>query len=101
MSLLISFDGFVQLTVKAFHDEELALKDLLRERSEIRSLRDQTAGRSGSYHSQLRLGEAVAAGLEALASADATMLHAESANWPNASCYKIRPESTRSSMQPY
>ena len=28
-SLLISFDGFVQLTVKAFHDEELALKDLL------------------------------------------------------------------------
>ena len=76
-SLLISFDGFVQLTVKAFHDEELALKDLLRERPEIRSLRDQTAGRSGSYHSQLRLGEAVAAGLEALASADATMLHAE------------------------
>ena len=76
-SLLNSFNGLVQLTVKANHNEELALKDLLRERPEIRSLRDQTAGRSASYQSQLKLGEAVVAGLEALASADAAMLKEE------------------------
>jgi Gas vesicle synthesis protein GvpL/GvpF len=76
-SLLKSFDGRVQLTVKAYHDEDRALRDLLRERPDIRGLRDQTAGGPASYHSQLRLGEAVAVGLDALASADAAMLHAE------------------------
>jgi len=74
-SLLISLDGFVQLSVKAYHDEELALKDLLHERPEIRSLRDAAAGGPASYHSQLRLGEAVAVGLDALSSADAAMLN--------------------------
>ena len=74
-SLLNTFDGLVQLTVKANHDEELALKDLLRERPDIRSMRGRTTGPSPSYHSQLQLGEAVAAGLEALARADAAMLN--------------------------
>jgi hypothetical protein len=74
-SLLNSFDGLVQLTVKAYHNEEQALKDLLRERPEIRRLRDQTADGPISYHSQLRLGEAIAVGLDALASADAGMLN--------------------------
>jgi hypothetical protein len=73
-SLLNSFDGLVQVTVKAYHVEEQALRDLLQERPEIRRLRDQVATGPSSYHSQLRLGEAIAVGLDALASADASML---------------------------
>ena len=73
-SLLNSFDGLVQLTVKAYHVEEHALRDLLHERPEIRRLRDQAATGPSSYHSQLRLGETIAVGLDALASADASML---------------------------
>ena len=76
-SLLDSFDGLVQLTVKAYHVEEQALKDLLRERPEIGRLRDQAAAGPASYHSQLRLGETIAVGLEELASADASMLNEE------------------------
>jgi hypothetical protein len=74
-SLLNFFDGLVQLTVKAYHVEEQALKDLLRERPEIRRLRDQAATGPSSYHSQLRLGEVIAVGLDTLASADASMLN--------------------------
>jgi hypothetical protein len=73
-SLLTLFDGLVQVTVKAYHVEEQALKDLLRQRPEIHRLRDQAAAGPSSYHFQLRLGETIAAGLEALASADASML---------------------------
>jgi hypothetical protein len=76
-SLLKSFDGRVQLTVKAYHDEEQALKDLLHERSDIRSLRNQTASALASYQSQLRLGEAIAVALDQLASADAAMMNEE------------------------
>ena len=74
-ALLESFDGLVQLTVKAYHDQDQALRHLLRERPELRELRDQTAAAPSSYHSKIRLGEAIAANLEALASADASMLH--------------------------
>jgi hypothetical protein len=74
-SLLNLFDGLVQVTVKAYHVEEQALRDLLRERPEIRRLRDQAATGPSSYHSQLRLGETIAVGLDALASADASMLN--------------------------
>jgi Gas vesicle synthesis protein GvpL/GvpF len=73
-TLLDSFDGLVQLTVKAHHDQDQALRHLLRERPELRELRDQAAVSPGSYHSQLRLGEAIAVGLDVLADADATML---------------------------
>jgi hypothetical protein len=73
-SLLNLFDGLVQVTVKAYHVEEQALRDLLRERPEIRRLRDQAATGPSSYHSQLRLGETIAGGLDTLASADASML---------------------------
>jgi hypothetical protein len=76
-SLLKSFDGLVQLTVKAYHDEDEALKHLLRQRSEIRRLRDQTARGAASYQSQIRLGEAIAVALDELASADAAMLNEE------------------------
>ncbi len=74
-ALLDSFDGLVQLTVKAYHDQDRALKHLLRERLELRELRDQTAAGPASYRAQLRLGEAIALGLDALADADATMLY--------------------------
>jgi hypothetical protein len=73
-SMLNSFDGLVKVTVKAYHVEDHALKDPLRQRPEIRRLRDQAATGPASYHSQLRLGETIAVGLNALASADASML---------------------------
>jgi hypothetical protein len=74
-ALLNSFDGLVQLTVKAYYDQDEALKHLLRELAELRELRNQTGTGPAFYHSQLRLGEAIAMGLEALASADASMLY--------------------------
>jgi hypothetical protein len=74
-ALLHSFDGFIQLTVKAYHDQDQALKHLLRERSDLRVLRDQTGKGPAFYPAQLRLGEAIAAGLETLVSSDAEMLH--------------------------
>jgi hypothetical protein len=73
--LLHSFDGLIQLTVKAYHDQDEALKHLLRERAELRVLRDQTGKGPAFYPAQLRLGEAIAAGLETLVSSDAAMLH--------------------------
>jgi hypothetical protein len=74
-TLLDSFDGLVQLTVKAHHDQDQALKHLLRERPDLRALRDQTGMGPAFYPAQLRLGEAIAAGLEGLVSSDAAMLH--------------------------
>ena len=74
-ALLQSFDGLVQLTVKAHHDQDEALKHLLRERPDLRLLRDQTGKGPESYSGRLRLGEAIAAGLETLASSDAAMVH--------------------------
>jgi Gas vesicle synthesis protein GvpL/GvpF len=76
-ALLQSFDGLIQLTVKAYHDQDQALKDLLNERSDLRMLRDQTGKGPAFYPAQLRLGEAIAAGLETLVSSDAAMLHEE------------------------
>jgi len=73
--LLHSFDGFVQLTVKAHYDQDQALRHLLSERPDLRLLRDQTGMGPKSYSVQLRLGEAIAAGLEALVRTDAAMLH--------------------------
>jgi hypothetical protein len=73
-ALLNSFEGLVQLTVKAYHDQDEALKHLLRERPDLRDLRRRTATGPAAYHSQLRLGEAVAVGLDELAQADAAML---------------------------
>jgi hypothetical protein len=77
MSLLKSFDGLVQLTVKAYHEEDEALKDLLRQRPDIRRLRDQAASGPASYQSQLGLGEAIAVALDELAGADAALLNEE------------------------
>ena len=74
-ALLLSFDGFVQLTVKAHHDQDQALKHLLRERPDLRVLRDQTGRGPAFYPAQLKLGEAIAAGLDTLVSSDAAMLH--------------------------
>ena len=76
-SLLKSFEGLVQLTVKAYHDEDEALKDLLRQNPEIRRLREQTASAAGAYHSQIEFGEAIAVALDELANADAAMLNEE------------------------
>jgi hypothetical protein len=74
-ALLQSFDGLIQLTVKAHHDQNEALKHLLRERPDLRLLRDETGEGPAFYSAQLKLGEAIAAGLEALVRSDAAMLH--------------------------
>jgi Gas vesicle synthesis protein GvpL/GvpF len=74
-ALLHSFDGLIQLTVKASYDQDQALKHLLHERSDLRELRDQTGKGPAFYPAQLRLGEAIAAGLETLVSSDAAMLY--------------------------
>ena len=74
-ALLQSFDGLIQLTVKAHHDQDEALKHLLLERPDLRLLRDQTGNGPEFYPAQLKLGEAIAAGLEALVRSDAAMLH--------------------------
>jgi hypothetical protein len=76
-ALLSSFDGLVQLTVKAYHDQDRALRHLFRERPELRELRDQAAAGRASYHSQLTLGEAIARALDELASDDAAMVYDE------------------------
>ena len=73
-ALLQSFDDLIQLTVKAHHDQDEALKHLLLERPDLRLLRDETGKGPESYPAQLKLGEAVAAGLEALVNSDAAML---------------------------
>ena len=76
-ALLASFDGLVQLTVKAYHDQDQALKHLIRERPELRELRDQATARRASHQSQLTLGEAIARALDELASDDAAMVYDE------------------------
>src|SRR5690606_5781045 len=73
VALLERFDGLQQLTISAHHDEEAVIADLLRERPDIRSLRDSLAG-GGSYQEKVQLGESVAAGLEAIAHSDGELL---------------------------
>ena len=73
-ALLQSFDGLIQLTVKAHHDQDQALRHLLRVRPDLRALRDETGEGPASYPAQLKLGEAIATGFEALVKSDGAML---------------------------
>jgi hypothetical protein len=73
--LLSDLEGTVQLTVKAFHDERAALRDLLIDRPDIRALREAIASGPRGYDAQVRLGQAVAEGLAVMRDHDAALVH--------------------------
>jgi len=73
-ALLGELDGLTQLTVKAYHDEGGALRDLLADRADLRALRETTSRPTSGYDAQIRLGQAVAEGLAVMQERDAAML---------------------------
>jgi hypothetical protein len=70
-ALLADLDGMVQLTVGAYHDEGAAMRDLLTADAGLRALRDDVRRDGSRYDLSIRLGEAVAKGLEAMRARDA------------------------------
>lgn|SRR4051812_28271265 len=70
--LLSLLDGSVQMTVKAYHEEGAALRDLLTDRPDLRALRE--AASRGGYDAQVRLGQAVSDGLAGLRAHDSAVL---------------------------
>jgi hypothetical protein len=66
VALLQQLDGLVELTVRAFYDEEAVLSEVVRDDAEIAALRVRA-----SPAEQVRLGEAVAQALGARRDADA------------------------------
>lgn len=70
--LLRGFDGLIQVTVQARYQEEAALRELLRRDPDLVELRE--VARGGGHALQVRLGEAVAAGLEGLTRAEGDRL---------------------------
>jgi Gas vesicle synthesis protein GvpL/GvpF len=68
--LLSAFDGLVQVSVTATHIEDAALREVLRRDPELAAMRDAVRGKASQDAEQLRLGEAVARALEALAADD-------------------------------
>jgi len=74
--LLRSFDGLVQLTVQAFHHEEAALREILRQHPRLLSARDQMTAhpKTATPAQQMELGQAVASALEELQEDDRVML---------------------------
>lgn len=66
VALLQRLDGLVELTVRAFYDEEAVLSEIVRDDPEVAALRAQVGPAE-----QLRLGEAVAQALGARREADA------------------------------
>jgi len=74
--LLRSFDGMVQLSVQAFHEEAAALAQVLTREPRLRAMRDaiRSAGSAATQGDQVALGQAVADGLERLAGHDREMI---------------------------
>ena len=70
--LLRSFDGMVQLTIQAIHEEAPALAQVLEREPGLRAMRDgvRSAGAAATQGDQVALGQAVADGLERLAAHD-------------------------------
>jgi len=66
-----------EMSVKIWHDEPTVLREVVAENREIAALRARTQRSSGSYGDQIRLGELVAAAVEAKASRDAERLLAD------------------------
>jgi Gas vesicle synthesis protein GvpL/GvpF len=72
-ALLRRFERLVELRVKAFYDEEEVLKEIVRSNPAIARLREATRGvpETAAYSQRVRLGEAVAAALDARRQHDA------------------------------
>jgi hypothetical protein len=68
LELLRRFDGLVQVTVQVFHEEEPALREVIARDPALLQLQQDAAG--GSQDAKIRLGEAVAARLDALENED-------------------------------
>lgn len=66
VQLLTQLDGLVELTVRAFYEEEPVLAEIVREEAEVAGLRNRA-----DPGAQIRLGEAVAQALAARREADA------------------------------
>lgn len=73
--LLRALDGFVQLTVQVFHQEEAALREVLRRDPGLADLRQQaqTAPAATAQTVQVELGQAVASAVEELLAEDAAV----------------------------
>lgn len=75
---LTELEGKVEYNVKAAHDEEAVLHQVLAEEPGIRALSEANrAAGGGSYDDQLRLGEMVATALRARETRDAEMVREE------------------------
>jgi hypothetical protein len=74
--LLQAFDGLLQLTVQVFHQEEPALREVLRRRPDLVAARERMRSfpEAATPAAQVELGQAVAAALEELQDEDRAML---------------------------
>lgn len=74
--LLDSLDGLVQVTVQASHDEEPALREVLRRSPDLLAARERLRGMpgGGSAAAKMELGEAVAAALQQLGAEDGSLI---------------------------
>ncbi|MFG3320091.1 GvpL/GvpF family gas vesicle protein [Streptomyces sp. NPDC048171] len=90
---LRALDGRVEYNIKATHDEEAVLHQVMAQHPEIRALADanRQAG-GGSYENKIQLGEMVAAAVKGKEAEDATVL--ERALEPGADAVSVGPEST-------
>lgn len=70
---LTEMEGKVEVRIRAAYDEQSLLREIMRERPEIASLRTAVAGRPehAAYYDRIRLGELVAAAVERHREADA------------------------------
>lgn len=73
-ALLDAFADVVQLTVEVSHREETALREVLLRDPDLAALRDHVRAHPADQQQKMRLGEAVAAGLEALRADDAAIV---------------------------
>jgi hypothetical protein len=72
--LISGLEGFVQLTLQASHIEEEALREVMRRDPDLVGLRDAARSPGAGNALQVKLGEAVADGLEALKAERADLL---------------------------
>lgn len=75
--LLESLDGTVQLTVKGYHEEEPALREVLRRSPEVEEYRRRMASmpQEATYYQRIQFGERIAGLLARLRAEDAALIH--------------------------
>lgn len=95
MERLAALDGKVEYNVKAVHEEEAVLRLVVAEDPRIRELKDANrAAGGGTYQDRLRLGEMVAAAVQAREERDARLVQEELA--PRADARATGPGSSGS-----